>query len=90
MGEMVELADSKKLFHNPAHPYTKTLFAAAFLDPEGVNPKRLLLPEEVACPLNPPPGCRFNPRCSRPHLFAGMLNLISEILEADAKLFATT
>jgi oligopeptide transport system ATP-binding protein len=63
VGKMVESADSTELYQHPAHPYTKALFAAAFYHAEGGNPETLILPGEVASPLNPPPGCRFHPRC---------------------------
>ncbi len=65
VGKMVECADSTELYHHAAHPYTKALFAAAFPNYTNDNPGILILPGEVASPLNPPPGCRFHPRC--PH-----------------------
>ncbi len=65
VGKMLECADSTELYHHAAHPYTKALFAAAFPHYISDNPERLILPGEVASPLNPPMGCRFHPRC--PH-----------------------
>jgi oligopeptide transport system ATP-binding protein len=65
VGKMVECADSAELYQRAAHPYTKALFAAAFPSYNEGNPGTLMLPGEVASPLNPPPGCRFHPRC--PH-----------------------
>lgn len=66
VGKMVECADSTELYQHAVHPYTKALFAAAF--PHYIinnNSGTQMLPGEVASPLNPPPGCRFHPRC--PH-----------------------
>ena len=65
VGKMVESADGTELYQHPAHPYTKALFAAAFHQSTDTNTKTFMLPGEVASPLNPPPGCRFHPRC--PH-----------------------
>ena len=64
VGKMVESADSMELYGHPAHPYTTALFRAAFHDLEGERSQETMLPGEVASPLNPPPGCRFHPRCS--------------------------
>ncbi|MFC2004074.1 ABC transporter ATP-binding protein [Chloroflexota bacterium] len=63
VGKMVESADSTELYQHPAHPYTKALFAAAFQHITNYDPEKTMLPGEVASPLNPPPGCRFHPRC---------------------------
>jgi len=63
VGKMVESASSTELYNHPAHPYTKALFAAAFQHLVNSNPDKLMLPGEVASPLNPPEGCSFNPRC---------------------------
>jgi oligopeptide transport system ATP-binding protein len=65
VGKQVESADSNELYHHAAHPYTKALFAAAFQHITKIDPASTILPGEVASPLNPPPGCRFHPRC--PH-----------------------
>ncbi len=65
VGKQVESADSNELYQHAAHPYTKALFAAAFQHITKIDPASTILPGEVASPLNPPPGCRFHPRC--PH-----------------------
>lgn len=62
-GKKMETADSLELYQHPAHPYTKALFAAAFQHLTHTDPAKTMLPGEVASPLNPPPGCRFHPRC---------------------------
>jgi peptide/nickel transport system ATP-binding protein len=65
LGRIVEYAPSDELFANPKHPYTKALLAAAPVpDPviERTRP-RTIIKGELPSPLNPPPGCVFNPRC---------------------------
>ena len=62
-GKMVESAPSTELYEHPAHPYTKALFAAAFHQFADGSSEKVILPGEVASLLNPPPGCRFHPRC---------------------------
>ncbi|MEM0100938.1 MAG: ATP-binding cassette domain-containing protein [Candidatus Methanomethylicaceae archaeon] len=63
LGEIVEMANAEDLFDNPIHPYTRALISAVPIP----DPKRkssiILLPGEVPSPVNPPPGCRFHPRC---------------------------
>jgi oligopeptide/dipeptide ABC transporter ATP-binding protein len=63
VGKQVESANSTELYRHPVHPYTKALFAAAFQHLTHSDPTSTILPGEVASPLNPPPGCRFHPRC---------------------------
>jgi oligopeptide/dipeptide ABC transporter ATP-binding protein len=63
LGRIVERARTKELFKNPLHPYTKALFSAALpAHPDSVR-EEIILPGEVPSPINPPPGCRFHPRC---------------------------
>ena len=62
-GSMVEAAKTADLFSDPLHPYTKALFNAVPKltgggIPEGISGR-------IPNYLNPPQGCRFNPRC--PH-----------------------
>ena len=62
LGRLVEEAAPSVLFERPAHPYTQMLLAAApKMDGFGreVEPPKGEIPD----PINPPPGCAFNPRC---------------------------
>ena len=60
-GFMVETADTAELFRNPLHPYTKGLMAAVpKLTGEGIAAG---IAGRIPEYLNPPPGCRFHPRC---------------------------
>ncbi|WEX11844.1 oligopeptide/dipeptide ABC transporter ATP-binding protein [Chelativorans sp. AA-79] len=63
LGEIVELAPTKELFADPAHPYTRTLLENI---PSVKNRRRKFaaVKGEIPSPLNPPSGCAFHPRCS--------------------------
>lgn len=62
-GNIVEIAKTDILFSNPLHPYTKGLLAAVpKLTGEGIAEGiKGRVPEYI----NPPEGCRFNPRCDQ-------------------------
>src|SRR6266508_3406978 len=63
LGQIVESAPAEELFTNPLHPYTKALISAAVPVRPGEGREEILLSGEVPSPTNPPPGCRFHPRC---------------------------
>jgi peptide/nickel transport system ATP-binding protein len=60
-GNMVEAAETNKLFSEPLHPYTQGLLQSVpKLTGTGFSEGiRGHIPDYV----NPPPGCRFHPRC---------------------------
>ncbi len=66
LGQIVELAETEKLFTDPQHPYTQSLLAAVpVLDPDAARAERAHIAGDVPSPSDPPPGCRFHTRC--PH-----------------------
>ncbi len=68
-GEIVEQAESVELFDNPLHPYTQGLIGSIPI--LGKIKERLdVIPGSVPNLIDPPPGCRFAPRCA-----AHVLNL---------------
>jgi len=63
LGKIIEIASRKELFDNPGHPYTEALLSAIPIPNPGGREKRAILMGDVPSPINPPPGCRFHPRC---------------------------
>jgi oligopeptide/dipeptide ABC transporter ATP-binding protein len=64
VGKIAELADKKEMRDNPLHPYTRALLAAVpIADPKHKHITSSVLKGEVPSTINPPPGCRFHPRC---------------------------
>jgi peptide/nickel transport system ATP-binding protein/oligopeptide transport system ATP-binding protein len=63
LGKILEMGDTEQVFSNPMHPYTKALFEAVPQPVPGRIKKNAALSGEIGNPLDPPPGCRFHPRC---------------------------
>ncbi len=61
-GKIVEMGDAQALFREPQHPYTKALLSA-FPDIKSESRTLTGLPGRPPDLIDPPTGCRFNPRC---------------------------
>jgi len=64
-GKIVEIGDMDTIINDPIHPYTRGLISSVVTyDPKGRKKGRLeSIPGEHPDLRNPPPGCRFHPRC---------------------------
>ena len=62
LGEIVELAATEELHARPLNPYTRALLSAIPSIHEDGR-ERIRLEGEPPDPGNPPPGCKFHPRC---------------------------
>ncbi|MEM2739880.1 MAG: ATP-binding cassette domain-containing protein [Candidatus Bathyarchaeia archaeon] len=63
LGRIVELGSKEEIFSNPKHPYTIALLSAIPIPDPKARRRHIELKGEVPSPINPPPGCRFHPRC---------------------------
>ncbi len=64
LGRVAELGARDAVFDAPAHPYTAALLASM---PKADPAERRDAPPlsgDPPNPIDPPPGCRFNPRCA--------------------------
>ena len=62
LGRLAEIAESRKLFLEPRHPYTRMLLDAV-PDLEMTGRTRKRVEGEIPNPIDPPTGCAFHPRC---------------------------
>jgi peptide/nickel transport system ATP-binding protein len=61
-GQIAEVADAVSLFHNPKHPYSQGLLKSVpNIDLDSGELYRM--PGNPPNLIDPPPGCRFHPRC---------------------------
>ena len=63
-GKIVELASTEDIINYPLHPYTKGLINSVVSVEPSLRKKVLKgIPGAPPNLINPPPGCRFHPRC---------------------------
>lgn len=63
LGSIVEVADSRTLYEETLHPYTKALLSAIPIADIHIKKKRQILEGEVPSPIHKPAGCPFHNRC---------------------------
>lgn len=67
LGKIIEIAKSDELLEKPLHPYTQMLISSVPIPDPVVARKKIRIKPigEPPSPINPPPGCRFHPRCPK-------------------------
>ena len=65
LGNLVEFAETEKVFSKPLHPYTEALFSAIPVPDPDYKMNRIVLEGSIPSPANPPAGCKFHTRCSK-------------------------
>ncbi|NUT45888.1 MAG: ATP-binding cassette domain-containing protein [Saccharothrix sp.] len=66
LGRIVEVGPTTEIYDRPTNPYTQALLSAVPSSDRasrGSLARRHVLHGEPPSPINPPTGCRFNPRC---------------------------
>ncbi len=69
LGRVVEDADTDTLFDKRRHPYTNALLESVLTPDPSMGVPDTHLGAAYPNPVDPPPGCTFNPRCAQvmPH-----------------------
>jgi len=63
-GKIMEESDTESLYKKPLHPYSKALIRA-YPSLKGKRKKLKSIPGAPPSLVDPPPGCRFAPRCDQ-------------------------
>ncbi len=63
LGRTAEMGDLDAVFRHPIHPYTEALLEAVPVPDPRRRRTQPMPAGEIPSAINPPPGCRFHPRC---------------------------
>jgi oligopeptide/dipeptide ABC transporter ATP-binding protein len=63
LGQVMEICSAERLLSEPLHPYSRALISAVPSIDAGRRRRRIILSGEIPSPIEPPPGCPFEPRC---------------------------
>jgi len=91
LGKIAEAGPKNLVYDTPRHPYTAALLSAApAADPEATAARqRIILTGDIPSPIDPPPGCRFHPRCPKAQALCGSEEPPLEVKAGDAALHLT-
>jgi len=66
LGRIVEIGPRDTIYGHPTHPYTRALLDSVpkLVTSSGTHVEFKAISGEIPSPLDPPPGCRFAPRCA--------------------------
>lgn len=81
LGRIVEVGPAAQVFANPRHPYTQMLLASVPHPLPSARNATTAARGELPSPINPPPGCHFQPRC--PHADAELCQSRAPQLQGD-------
>jgi peptide/nickel transport system ATP-binding protein len=83
-GQIVEKATAKQAVFDPLHPYSKGLMGSIIVPESGTRDVKLTAIPGVPPNLkDPPPGCRFAPRCRYTRMECTAMNMPLRIIEGD-------
>lgn len=83
-GQIVEKASAKEAVFDPMHPYSKGLMGSIIVPESGVRDVKLTAIPGVPPNLkNPPPGCRFAPRCRYTRMECTAMTMPLRNIEGD-------
>jgi oligopeptide/dipeptide ABC transporter ATP-binding protein len=63
LGKIVEAGPADAIMKRPRHPYTWALVKSVPKPNPRLRSELVEIRGETPSPINPPPGCRYNPRC---------------------------
>jgi oligopeptide/dipeptide ABC transporter ATP-binding protein len=63
LGNIIEQSETAEIFSSPLHPYTKMLLSSVPVPDPNIQRQKFAIKGEVPSAIDPPPGCRFHPRC---------------------------
>ena len=85
LGRVAEQGPGDQVYGHSRHPYSVALLSAApAADPDAAAKRqRIILTGDVPSPINPPPGCRFHPRCPKAQDLCGTAEPVLETKAGD-------
>ncbi len=63
LGQAMEIGPVEEVIRRPKHPYTRALIGAVPVPDPRVRRPIPKISGDISRPIDPPPGCRFAPRC---------------------------